>query len=214
MQVSEKLAPTIQAMYQNWSAQTSDAACAIDTFAGDIYSGLQTHRWTTAMHDYANDHLYILSGLYGILRPLDGVHPYRLEMGYRLPDLPYRNLYDFWGDSIALTLDDTEIYVNLAAVEYSKVVTKYLTQARWITPKFLTVSPKTGEPVFVVVHAKIARGAFAHWMVRNEIQSSNELRDFSDLGYSYDSVLSTEDQPVYICESFGGLGLSVRLRQN
>lgn len=212
MQISSKLTPVVQQLYAQWSPDIGSTACAIDTFVGDIYSGLQTHTWTTSMRDYANDHLYILSGLYGILRPLDGVRPYRLEMGYKFPDNPYKNLYDFWSDSIAATLSQNETYINLAAVEYSKVVTKYLTNARWVTPKFLTISPKTGEPVFVVVHAKIARGAFAHWMMRHQIQRLEDLMSFSELGYRHDPEMSTDEQPVFICKEFQGLGLSVRLR--
>lgn len=80
-----------------------------------------------------------------------------------------------------------------------------------VTPKFLTVSPKTGEPTFVVVHAKIARGAFAHWMIMNRVEDVAQLREFNELGYLYDALASTPEQPIFVCQEFGGLGLSVRL---
>lgn len=212
MQVSEKMVPHIQGMYEHWSPGGGQATCAIDTFAGDIYSGLQTHTWSNATRHYAATNLYILSGLYGLLRPLDAVMPYRLEMGYRLPHEPYRNLYHFWADRIASLLEPDETYINLAAIEYSKSITPYLPQARFISPKFLTISPKTHEPTFVVVHAKIARGAFAHWMLKEQVADEQKLQHFTELGYRYDAAMSTPDQPVFICKEFQGLGLSVRLR--
>lgn len=212
MAVSPQLADTTHQLLQSWSNKSAQLSVAIDSFAGDIYSGLQAHNWSLKDRQYANSTLRILSGLYGILKPLDCIHPYRLEMGYRLPDPAYKNLYKFWQDKIAQTISLDEPIVNLAAVEYSKVVIPYVDPARIITPRFLTRSPKTGEPTFVVVHTKIARGAFANWIVRNRISQINEIYAFSDLGYYYEGDLSKPNEPVFVCESFQGLGLSVRLR--
>jgi cytoplasmic iron level regulating protein YaaA (DUF328/UPF0246 family) len=146
-----------------------------------------------------------------VLRPLDGIYPYRLEMGYRLPDEPFKNLYTFWGKSIADTIPIDEPIINLSAVEYSKTVTPYVNTARTITPKFLTVNPKTKEPTFVVVHAKIARGAFARWLIQNRIEIVQDLNKYNELGYTYNESLSSDLEPVFVCEQFGGLGLSIRL---
>ncbi len=212
MKVSPKLAAQTQSLFASWGPDESQSV-AIDSFAGDIYSGLQTHTWSVDDRIYANSTLRILSGLYGIIAPLDVIHPYRLEMGYRLPDEPYSNLYNFWSDSIAQTLLTERVIVNLAAVEYSKVITPFIASSVLYTPRFLTINPKSGEPIFVVVHAKIARGAYAHWLIKNRITDASKLSYFTELGYEYSPEASSEHEPVFICKKFDGLGLSVRLRQ-
>ncbi|MDN5274482.1 MAG: hypothetical protein JWP06_383 [Candidatus Saccharibacteria bacterium] len=212
MRISSSLAKNVADTYSSWSQK--EQSLAIDSFIGDIYSGLRASTLDPADREYANAHLWILSGLYGILRPFDDVSPYRLEMAYRLPDKRYTNLYTFWGDKVAKALpDDSESIVNLAAVEYSRLITPFIDTSRIITPRFLTVNEKTHEPVFVVVHAKIARGAFARWLITSRITSIERLREFSDIGYSYDSGLSTPSEPVFVCNEFGGIGLSMRLEK-
>ncbi|MBC7564914.1 YaaA family protein [Candidatus Saccharibacteria bacterium] len=211
MKVSAKLAGTTKALIDSWNDESKQQRAAIDSFLGDIYSGLQVGGLTPKDRIYADEHVRILSGLYGILRPLDGIYPYRFEMGYKLSDPLYRNMYSYWGSTIAETLDTSETIIDLSAVEYGKTVTKFVETSKVVTPRFLTVSPKTGEPSFVVVHAKVARGAFAGWMIRNQIEDAFRLRDFSEIGYSYDEKLSTADVPVFVCKTFRGIGLSVRL---
>ena len=184
---------------------------AIDSFIGDIYSGLQAMTLSKVDRYYANDCLVILSGLYGVLRPLDGVHPYRLEMGYKFPDIPYNNLYQFWSDRLAQALPQDRTIINTSSAEYTKAIFPYLPNARIITPKFLTVSPVTHEPTFVTVHAKIARGAFARWLIRNRIEDEASLRNFSELGYRYDPARSTKGEPAFVARTFKGVGLSIRL---
>lgn len=197
---------------------------ALDIFLGDIYSGLQAQSFTQADREYANNHLVILSGLYGILRALDEIQPYRLEMGYRLPgnshDITQPNitsLYDFWGDKIARQLPKNQDIINLSAKEYTKAVFPYfkntegLMDVKIISPKFLTISPKTNEPTFVTVHAKIARGAYARWLIQNRIEDLNKLKEFNELGYEYSKELSFEEEPVFVAKEFKGLGLSIRL---
>lgn len=210
MHVSDAVAVKTKDRMQAWS-ERAPGLPAIDAFLGDIYSGLQAASFSPADRAYANQHLYILSGLYGVLRALDIVVPYRLEMGYRLPKVQYSNLYKFWGERIAALLPQNQTIYNLSAVEYTKAVLPYMKQSQIITPKFMTVSPKTGEPVFVVVHAKIARGAFARWLIQNRIENVERLREFAELNYVYNQALSTTVQPVFVCQTFGGLGLSVRL---
>ena len=211
MHVSSALAGVTQQLLRSWTDTPSRLRPAIDSFLGDIYSGLQVAAWSDEDRTYAQQHLHILSGLYGVLRPLDGIFPYRLEMGYKTPGFETPNLYAYWAEVIASTIPDDEIIVDLSAVEYGKTVTKYHDAAQIITPRFLTISPKTGEPTFVVVHAKIARGAYAGWIIRNKVASTQQLRTFNELGYSYDEEASTPAAPVFICREFGGLGLSVRL---
>ncbi len=209
MAVSGKKAAEVATMYQQWSADPKRQVPAIDVFVGDIYSGLQTAEWSSYDRAYAQKHLLILSGLYGGLRPGDGIMPYRLEMGYKLPD--GTNLYTFWGDAIARLLPaDTSCIINLSAVEYTKALLPY-TSLPVITPKFLTVNKQTGKPVFVTVHTKIARGAFAAWLIRQRIRDVALLPKFAELSYRYVAEFSTPNQPVFVCQEFGGLGLSVRL---
>lgn len=211
MHISDKKAKETAELLQGWSHEPARTLPAIDAFLGDIYSGLQVQEFDEDDRRYANTHLVILSGLYGGLRALDSIAPYRLEMGYRMPDEPYRNLYNFWGSKIAAVLPAaTSLIVNLSAVEYTKALLPYVKKPV-VTPKFLTISPKTGEPTFVVVYAKIARGAFAHWLIASRIDEGKRLQEFAELGYHYDPTLSTPDQPTFVCQEFGGLGLSVRL---
>lgn len=203
---------------------------ALDIFLGDIYSGLQAQSFSEKDRQYANEHLFILSGLYGVLRALDEIQPYRLEMGYKLPGNAHdpsqpniTSLYDFWGDKIAKQLPKNQDIINLSAVEYTKAVLPYITgtkkikpiegheNTRIITPRFLTISPKTGEPTFVTVHAKIARGAYARWLIQNRIEDLNRLKDFQEIGYKYSQELSTPQEPVFVAKEFKGLGLSIRL---
>lgn len=211
MHVSNVMAERTHELIAQWQSEKHTLP-AIDAFIGDIYSGLQVARLTAADRAYAHKHLYILSGLYGAIRALDGVAPYRLEMGYRLPDAPYNNLYSFWGNRIAEVLPSNQTVINLSAVEYTRAVFPHLSPASVIvTPKFLTVSQKTGEPTFVTVHAKIARGAFAHWLITQRVNRIDNLRQFSELGYQFDASRSTAEQPVFVCQEFGGIGMSVRL---
>ncbi len=211
MKISPKLAATTHQLIAGWTDDPSQQRPAIDSFLGDIYSGLQAHELTEQDRQYADKHLRIVSGLYGVLRPLDGIYPYRLEMGYKLPGTKSKNMYEYWGNSVVATLPTDGPIVNLAAAEYSKVVTDYVDSERVITPQFLTLSPKTKEPTFVVVHAKIARGAFARWLILNRVSDASRLQDFSSLNYEYSKALSTPKSPVFVCKTFGGLGLSVRL---
>jgi cytoplasmic iron level regulating protein YaaA (DUF328/UPF0246 family) len=210
MKISADLAAKTKQTIDDWNSATPSPA--IDSFVGDIYSGLQASSFSPEDRAYADEHLRILSGLYGVLKPLDSINPYRLELGYRLPDDRFKNLYVFWGRAIADTLPNEGPIINLAAIEYSKVITPYIDQSRCIAPKFLTVDPKSGEPSFVVVHAKIARGAYARWLIKERITDLGRLKDFNDIGYSYDAGLSTPDVPVFVAREFGGKGLSMRLQ--
>lgn len=212
MKLSPAKAKQVQEVWSKWSLDPVSSIPAVDAFIGDIYSGLQVNRWSKSDREYAHEHLRILSGLYGVLRACDGIRPYRLEMGYKLPTGV--SMYAFWKDAsdkmVSAIAPETSHLINLSSVEYTKALLPY-TDLPVITPKFLTVSPKTGEPEFVTVHAKVARGAFARWMIQGRVESTDALKDFADLNYSYDASRSTENEPVFVCQEFGGIGLSVRL---
>lgn len=213
MQVSEALAAKVHTTFASWNSKPSQQTPAMDSFIGDIYSGLRAGELSEADRAYAQQCLYILSGLYGVLRPLDGVRPYRLEMGYKLPDEPFRNLYEYWGERIAKALPSVGLIVNLSAAEYTKTVLPYIEPSRVVAPRFLSVSPKTGVPGQVIVHTKIARGAFARWLITQRITTAEALCGFADLNYHYDAALSIPSEPTFVCETFGGIGLSVRLQK-
>ena len=132
-------------------------------------------------------------------------------MAYRLPDPKYKNLYDFWGEKLANTMVTEDLIFNLSSVEYSSAILPYLTKTMVITPRFMTVDQKTVQPKFVVVHAKIARGAMASWIIKNRVEDAADLLHFNELGYHYELKLSTPDSPVFVAQQFGGIGLSVRL---
>ena len=209
MHISEKLAAEVEDLYLERLDQPLSAA--VETFRGDIYSGLRALEWNDEEKDFAQRHLKILSGLYGVLRPFDGIQPYRLELGYRLPEGPYKNLYSFWSDRVAEALPVDGPIINVTSDEYAKVVLPFLDPSRLITPVFLTQKVAGQEPVFVVVHSKIARGAYARWLIKRGIATVDGLEQFNDLGYEYSAERSSPKQPVYICQQFGGIGLSQRL---
>ncbi len=213
MGVSEVLSHRVHDVWAEWGVESSQQSLAIDSFVGDIYSGLRADTLSQQQRDYAQETLRILSGLYGILRPYDGVRPYRLEMGYRLPGSRYKNLYVYWGRSIAETLPVEGLVINLSAVEYTKTVLPYIDTTRVVAPRFLTKNPTTGELRQVIVHTKIARGAFARWLIQNRVIFANELVGFNELNYHYEASLSTPSEPVFVCEDFGGIGLSMRLQK-
>jgi cytoplasmic iron level regulating protein YaaA (DUF328/UPF0246 family) len=210
MKISPALAKKTHQLIDQWNTDAKKQSPAIDSFIGDIYSGLQAQTLSDADRKYANDTLKIFSGLYGVLRPNDGIYPYRLEMAYKLSEPEFSNLYSFWGKSIADCLPNSGPIINLSSDEYSNTITKYIDPKRIISPKFLTESPKTKEPTFVVVHAKIARGAFARWLIVNRIKDISELITFQDLSYHFDPKLSTPNEPVFVCQEFGGKGLSIK----
>ena len=159
MHISAKLAGEVEDLYLSRLDQPLSAAA--EMFRGDIYSGLRALEWNDDEKNFAQKHLKILSGLYGVLKPFDGIQAYRLELGYRLPDPKYKDLYNYWGDQIAESLPIDGPIINVTSDEYGKAALPFLDASRIITPVFLTQKVAGQEPVFVVVHAKIARGAYA-----------------------------------------------------
>lgn len=208
MHISKGLAEKTHRLIAEWTTEPTKQSLAIDSFVGDIYRGFRASELSETDRDYADKHLYILSGLYGCIRPYDGIMPYRLEMMYKLPKTEFNNLYTFWGRAIANCLPKEELIVNVSSVEYAKAVLPYIDAERVISPEFLTIDPKTKQPTFFAVHAKVARGAFARWMIQKRIETVEDIKKFDDLNYRYDPALSTPYKPTFICKTFGGLGLT------
>ena len=180
-------------------ADTRPAALA---FAGDTYQGLEAGTLDPDELAWAQEHLCILSGLYGLLRPLDAIQPYRLEMGSRLKTRRGANLYDYWRDEIAKTLTaqaktlGTDILVNCASQEYFGAADTRALKLRVITPKFL--EDKDGTPKMVSFFAKRARGSMARFIVQRRLTDPESLKDFDLGGYAYRADLSEPDAPVFV----------------
>lgn len=171
-------------------------------FAGDTYQGLEAASLEGDELDWAQDHLRILSGLYGLLRPLDAIQPYRLEMGSRLKTRRGASLYDYWRDDLSKALNEqaetvgTDILVNCASQEYFGAVTRKALKLRVITPVFM--EDKGGTPRIVSFFAKKARGAMARFIIQNRLSDPADLIDFDSGGYAFEPDLSEPDRPVFL----------------
>lgn len=176
---------------------------AIHAFAGDTYTGLGASSLDADALDWADGHLRILSGLYGVLAPFDAMQPYRLEMGSRLATTRGPSLYAYWGTRIARTLDaqakavGASVIVNCASQEYFGAVDRSALTVPVITPQFL--EERDGEaPKIVSFFAKKARGAMARFVLEHRLTTAEALRDFSTAGYRYSDEHSTLEKPVFI----------------
>ncbi len=178
---------------------TKPAALA---FNGDTYQGLEARTLTKDDLDWAQDHLCILSGLYGVLRPLDAIQPYRLEMGSRLKTRRGKSLYDYWGDTIAKALNrqgaaqGTDTLINCASQEYFGAADRKVLTLRVITPSFMEL--KDDKPRIVSFFAKRARGAMARYIIENRLTGADEIKGFNSGGYRFDTDLSEGDKWVFL----------------
>lgn len=179
---------------------------AVLAFAGDVYTGMEAGSFGERDFTEAQKTVRILSGLYGLLRPLDLIAPYRLEMGTRLTTPAGDTLYAYWRDRVtALLADDLaaspgpRVLVNLASTEYFGVVDTETLGANVIAPRFLD-APQSDPSALKVIsfHAKKARGAMARWLIRERIRSPRKLVEFTGLGYTYDEERSTATEPTFV----------------
>lgn len=207
MSISPALAELNFERFQDWQPPftPANARPAVLAFNGDTYLGLDAAN-TFAERDYthAQKTLRILSGLHGVLRPLDLIQPYRLEMGSKLDHPGGHDLYSFWGcevsDVLAADLaasPGSRVLVNLASNEYFAAVRRDRIDARVVTPKFLDARGD-GDHKIVSFFAKRARGAMAGWIIRERIASAAALVGFDGGGYRYDPARSTDDEPVFV----------------
>ena len=174
---------------------------AIYSFKGDTYVGLKAENFTKDDITFAQNNLLIISGLYGILRPLDGIQPYRFEMGTRIDFNGYKSLYDFWMkplfEFMKERVESNESGIlNLASEEYSKALNLNELGCKLVTPIFKT--EKNGELKTVGILSKRARGMMASYVIKNRIKDYEKVRRFSDEGYVYNEKLSTSSSPVFI----------------
>ncbi len=204
MRLSDALATLNHERYATFDLDGNDAEAerkqAALAFAGDTYVGLDAGSLDAADLTFADDHLRILSGLYGVLRPLDLIQPYRLEMGTRLATSRGASLYDFWGSTIARALDadlgGEGAVLNLASAEYAKAIDRTVLTTEIVTPTFKET--RDGVPKVIGLIAKRSRGAMARWMITERITDPADLPEFDVGGYAYDPAASTPQAPVYI----------------
>ncbi len=172
---------------------------AVFAFNGDVYTGLDAYSLTASQIDYLQNHLQILSGLYGLLKPLDAIEAYRLEMGIKLPVANKKDLYDFWKDTVTTALNKGfkkgDVLVNLASNEYFNVVDKKALKAKIITPEFKDY--KDGKLKMISFFAKKARGLMVRYMAENNITNVEDIKQFNVDGYGFDANLSTENKWVF-----------------
>ena len=203
MKVSDKIASLNAIRFEEWSTTFTheNARQALYAFKGDVYTGLDANSFTDSDIDYAQTHLRILSGLYGLLKPLDLMQPYRLEMGTKLANKRGTNLYQFWGSAITQKLNQViveqgdNVLINLASNEYFKAVKPKELTATIITPVFKDC--KNGQYKIISFYAKKARGLMARYIIENRISSVAALKGFSVGGYYFVDAESSNSELVF-----------------
>ena len=204
MHLSPALADLNAMRDQDWEPDftTDNSRQALLAFKGDVYVGMDVDCFSERDFTRSQKTLRILSGLHGVLRPLDLIQPYRLEMGTKLSTARGESLYEFWGDRISerlsadLASHRSRVVVNLASKEYFSAVNKAVLNARVVSPQFL--DEKNGKFKIISFYAKQARGAMASWLIRNRVESVSSINKFDGMGYSYCDERSNPDEPVFI----------------
>lgn len=206
MSVSADLGELNHERFQDWERPFTpdNARPAVLAFNGDVYIGMEPGTFSERDFTHAQKVLRILSGLYGVLRPLDLMRPYRLEMGSRVITERGKDLYSFWGRTITDQINadlaespGSNALINLASNEYFNAVVAEHLDGRLVSPVFLD-SKDGGEPKIVSFFAKRARGVMAGWIIRNRIKSPKALLEFTEEGYRYDPERSQPDRPVFV----------------
>lgn len=203
MSISDNLAELNQQRYQNFTVPFTsvNARQAVYSFSGDVYIGLDAYSLSEDKISIMQDRLRILSGLYGVLKPLDLFQPYRLEMGTQLKVNRKKNLYEFWGESITDNLNDEleedELFINLASQEYFKVIQPKNLKAKVISPVFKDF--KNGKLKIISFFAKKARGSMVRYILDHNVNNLDELKGFDVDGYGFSEEYTiNENEPVFI----------------
>ncbi|MRT40908.1 peroxide stress protein YaaA [Enterobacteriaceae bacterium RIT702] len=203
MGISDKLAHLNADRFNQWQPPFSleNARQAILAFKGDVYTGLQAETFSDNDFDFAQQHLRMLSGLYGLLRPLDLMQPYRLEMGIKLANPAAKDLYGFWGDLLTEKLNEAiaeqgdDVLINLASDEYFKAIKPKKLNAQLIKPVFL--DEKNGKFKVISFYAKKARGLMSRYVIQNRLTKPAQLKKFDVDGYFFDSAESKDNELVF-----------------
>lgn len=203
MKVSAKIAGLNFDRYESWKKlfTVKNAKQAILAFKGDVYTGLDAESFKADDFKFAQNHLRVLSGLYGLLRPLDLMQPYRLEMGTKLKTDSGKNLYEFWGSEITEGLNKqlkkikSDYLINLASNEYFKSVKEKELNAEIITPAFKEF--KNGEYKMIGIYAKKARGMLSRYIIQNKLSDPEDIKLFNEDGYCFNKTLSKGNNYVF-----------------
>lgn len=197
MHIKEAIALENQQRYKDISF-ADHASAAIYTYQGLQFKNMQIDELSEEDMEYVKEHLRILSAFYGIVRPMDSIEPYRLEMQSRLPIQDAKDIYAFWGDRLAKRLieEDDERIINLASKEYAKAVLPYIDKTKVTTITFYV--DKDGKLKTESTQVKMARGKFVHWMAKNKITTIQELKMFQEDGYYLHKELSTDEELVFV----------------
>lgn len=203
MKISDKLSSLNKDRFTTWQDSLDNSKHCLLAFQGDVYKGLDVGSFTDEDLFYANDHLRMLSGLYGVLRPFDGINPYRLEMGSKLKVGECKNLYEFWKDTLKesiheeLLKHDESTLINLASKEYFKAVEAIENESdvKVITPMFKEF--RNGVYKIISLKAKRARGLMSRYIIQNQINNPEELKRFNEEEYEYNEELSSENEWVF-----------------
>jgi hypothetical protein len=203
LKTSEKLTKLNVERYANWQTHLKgpNSKQALLAFKGDIYSGMDIENYKLKDFNFAQKHMRILSGLYGILRPLDLIQPYRLEMAAKLATSEGKNLYQYWGTKInksanaLLKRENSGILINLCSLEYFKAIKSDLLNTKVITPAFKEF--KEGSYRFVTIYAKKARGLMCNFIIRNHLTDVDAIKSFNVAGYQFNKKISSENEWVY-----------------
>jgi len=203
MSISDKLGQLNAERFQSWHTPFTpdNARQAVLAFKGDVYTGLDAESFSSGDFSFAQKHLRILSGLYGLLKPLDLMQPYRLEMGTRFENTRGKDLYAFWGTKITdalnqLLASDDKVLVNLASNEYFKSVQKKHLDARLVTPQFKDW--KNGQYKMISFYAKKARGLMCRYAIQNRITQADDLKGFNLDGYYFSEDQSDNNNWVFL----------------
>ncbi len=203
MSISDKLGQLNAERFQNWHTPFTpeNARQAVLAFKGDVYTGLDAESFSEKDFEFAQNHLRMLSGLYGVLKPLDLMQPYRLEMGTRFENKRGKDLYEFWGSKITeeinrLLAADDGVLVNLASNEYFKSVKKKELDGRLVTPQFKDW--KNGQYKMISFYAKKARGLMCRYAIQNRITQANDLKGFNLEGYYFSEDQSDNNNWVFL----------------
>ena len=199
MKVSSKIAELNAERFNNWSLpfNETNARTAIYAFKGDVYTGLEAESLSEVDINFAQEHLSLLSGLYGLLRPLDLMQAYRLEMGTKFANKRGKNLYEFWGNKITEEINKREkdCVINLASNEYFKAVNKKNLNAEIINPVFK--DEKNGTLKIISFYAKKARGMMTRFIIQNHIKNVEEIKNFNLGGYAFSENLSNTKEWIF-----------------
>lgn len=203
MSVSDKIAELNYDRFKKFKTPFTpdNAKQALLAFKGEVYTDIDVDNYTKEDFEFAQQHLRILSGLYGLLKPLDLIQPYRLEMKIKLSNPRGKDLYEFWGDRITKELNTildkpNPMLVNLASVEYFKAINMKLFKGKIITPIFK--DHKNGEYKIIAFYAKRARGMMTDFIIKNKIKNPETLKTFQSAGYEYSEPLSNDQEWVFI----------------